>query len=88
MAGRKYSSRVSPKGQITLPAEVRKELNIKPKDRVSIEFEEGILRIKPKPRLEDFYQKIPALKPPRSWDEITRTAHKDHAERAAKKGLQ
>lgn len=84
---RQYSSRVSPKGQITLPADVRKELGIKPKDSVSIEVERGVLRIKPKPKLRDFYQISPALEPERDWQEIERVAHEDHAEGAAKEGL-
>ncbi len=87
MPAREYFSRVSPKGQITLPAEVRKELNIRPKDSVAIELDKGVIRIKRKPKLQDFYQVIPALHPPKSWDEIERTAHEDHAEHAANKGL-
>ena len=82
---RQYSSRVSPKGQITLPADVRKELGIKPRDSVSIEVGRGVLRIKPKARLRDFHQISPALEPERSWQEIERVAHEDHADRAARR---
>ena len=38
---RQYVGTVGPKGQITLPSEVRKELGIGPKDRVVIEVESG-----------------------------------------------
>jgi AbrB family looped-hinge helix DNA binding protein len=45
---------ISTKGQVTLPASLRKRLGMKPHDRVSIEStEEGIL-IKPVPSLFDF----------------------------------
>lgn len=67
---RAYHSRVSPKGQITLPAEIRRRLDIKPRDTVAIELEEETVKLRPKPKLRDFYQKIPALEPPRTWEEI------------------
>jgi AbrB family looped-hinge helix DNA binding protein len=38
---RQYVGIVGPKGQITLPSEVRKELGIGPKDRVVIKVEAG-----------------------------------------------
>ncbi len=45
---RRYSSSVSPKGQITLPIEIRRELNIGAKDRVDIEMQDGQIRIVPR----------------------------------------
>ena len=43
----RYSSSVSPKGQITLPIEMRRELGIKPKDRVLIEIVDGYIQVTP-----------------------------------------
>ena len=40
-------SSVSPKGQITLPVEFRRMLGLRPKDKVSIEIEEGKLTVRP-----------------------------------------
>ena len=45
---RRYSSSVSPKGQITLPIEIRRELDIDPKDRVDIEMDNGAIRVIPR----------------------------------------
>jgi AbrB family looped-hinge helix DNA binding protein len=40
-------SSVSPKGQITLPAEIRRALGIKPKDKVAISLQDGEVRVTP-----------------------------------------
>lgn len=45
---------ISTKGQITLPAKLRKQLKMKPHDRVSIEPNENGIFIKPAPNLLDF----------------------------------
>jgi AbrB family looped-hinge helix DNA binding protein len=39
-----YSS-VSPKGQVTIPAEIRQLLGLRPKDRIVFEVEDGVVRI-------------------------------------------
>lgn len=43
---------VSSKGQITLPARVRKELGIRPRDRVIVESQDGAIVIR---RVPDFF---------------------------------
>jgi AbrB family looped-hinge helix DNA binding protein len=45
---RRYSSSVSPKGQITLPIEIRRELDIDPRDRVDIQLVDGQIRVIPR----------------------------------------
>ena len=37
--------------------------------------------------LDEGYQSIPALTPPRSWDEVTQLAADEHAQHAAQEGL-
>ena len=57
-------STISTKGQITLPAALRRQLGIKPHDRVVVELENGAIVIKPAPdlfALEGFLG--PALSP-------------------------
>jgi AbrB family looped-hinge helix DNA binding protein len=44
-------STVSPKGQVTLPARVRKQLRIKPNDRVTIEAVDDTIVIRRAPDL-------------------------------------
>jgi AbrB family looped-hinge helix DNA binding protein len=38
---------ITRKGQVTIPVEVRRALDLKPKDRVVFELEEGVAKIKP-----------------------------------------
>ncbi len=66
-----YESSVSPKGQITLPHEVRERLGIKPKDKITIRVEGEQMQVLSK-RLSflDSYQAIPALAKPLSIDEM------------------
>jgi AbrB family looped-hinge helix DNA binding protein len=83
-----YTSSVSQKGQITLPAELRRELDIEPKDIVVIALEDGKIQVETaKSRLHAVYQSVPALDPPRDWSEITKIAWDDFAERNARTGL-
>ena len=89
MDDKTFYSRVSPKDQITLPAEFRKELGLKPKDQVTLQMEDGVVQIRPlRSRLLKHYQKAGALKQPLSWKEIEEIAHEDHAVRAAQEGLE
>ena len=83
-----FTSSVSPKGQITLPLEIRRRLKIKPKDKVSIRLEGEEVRITPAgSRLEASFQAVPALDPPRRWNEVTGIASEGHAREAAQEGL-
>ena len=46
-AMREYVSRVGPKGQMTLPAELRRQLGIKPKDRVFLRLDGNGICVRP-----------------------------------------
>jgi AbrB family looped-hinge helix DNA binding protein len=46
---------ISTKGQVTLPARLRKKLGLKPRDRVLVEIREGAIVISPAP---DFFEKF------------------------------
>ena len=86
---RAFVSSVSPKGQISLPAEVRKRLGIKPKDKVTIDIEDDAVRVRPAGD-DSFlasYQSVPALSRRLSDDEVTQIAAEEHAQQAAKDGL-
>jgi len=83
LQAREFHSRVSPKGQITLPAEIRRKLDIKPKDVVVIDFEKQAVRIRRKARIQDFYQSVPALDPPRTWEEVEEIVEEEIAQDAA-----
>jgi AbrB family looped-hinge helix DNA binding protein len=81
-------SSVSPKGQVTLPIEIRRRLGIKPKDKVAFHLEGSRVTIAPaRSPLDESYQAIPALKPARSWKEIERVVSEERAREAAGEGL-
>lgn len=80
-------SSVSPKGQITIPVEIRRMLGVKPKDKVRFTVEDGRVELKPAhSRLDELYMSVPALKEPRTWEEIEEIAHQDRVERLASEG--
>lgn len=80
-------SSVSPKGQVTIPIEIRRMLGVKAKDKVVFTVEEGKVELKPaRSALDELYQSLSALKEPRSWEEIEASAHEDRAERLASEG--
>lgn len=86
---REMLSSVSPKGQVTLPAEIRRTLGIKPKDKVLIRLEKGKVEITLAPSpLEESYQAVPALKSARSWKEIEALVAEESAQATAEEGLE
>jgi AbrB family looped-hinge helix DNA binding protein len=85
---KEFLSSVSTKGQVTLPAEIRARLGIKPKDTVILSLEdEGVILRPTQVSLKAGFRSIPALKPSRSLEEMTEMAAEEHAEEAAKEGL-
>jgi AbrB family looped-hinge helix DNA binding protein len=68
---RTFVSSVSPKGQITLPIEVRRLLGIHPKDRVTIRLDGAVVTIATgELSLADVYRSVPALPRPLTDAEI------------------
>jgi AbrB family looped-hinge helix DNA binding protein len=81
------TSSVSPKGQVTIPAEIRLLLGVRPRDRVAFEVSDGQVFIRPARRsLESLYRSIPALKRPLSDKEMTQLAQEEHAREVAEEG--
>jgi AbrB family looped-hinge helix DNA binding protein len=74
---KRFENTITPEGNITLPPEVRKELGLKPLDRVSIVLENNELRVRAEIDLEKWAGVVPALEPRRSWDAVRRTAWED-----------
>ena len=74
---REFVGSVSPKGQITLPLDVRKQLGIT--NSVIIRVDEGEIKVSPtNATFLDSFQAIPALKQPLSFTEIRRIAREEH----------
>ena len=80
---------VTKRGQITVPAEVRRLLGIKPYDKVAFAVDDGEVRLKPVQfSLETAYQSVPPLKRKLTDEEVSRIAKEDKAERTARKHAQ
>lgn len=60
-----YTTTVTSKGQVTIPGEIRRALNIKPKDKVAFELVNGEARLRPiqSPVLSSFGAVKPKRKP-------------------------
>jgi AbrB family looped-hinge helix DNA binding protein len=87
---KEYESSVSPKGQVTIPKEVRLHWGIGARDRVLFRVEDGGVQLVPAPRrsaLADGYRSIPALARALSDDDMTRIAAEEHAAHVAREGL-
>lgn len=80
-------SSVSPKGQITIPVQIRRFLNVKPKDKVAFKVEGEEVKIAPAgSRLVASYMAVPALKHRRSLKEMSEIAREEQAQEAAREG--
>jgi AbrB family looped-hinge helix DNA binding protein len=74
-------STITSKGQVTIPAEVRKHLGLKTKDKVVfLVEEEGAVRLLPPryPDLGSLRGAAGSLKKPLSWQEVRQIAREDH----------
>ncbi len=83
-----YQAKVTFKGQITIPKEVRKALEIKEGQSVLFVVEKGHAILKPlrKRSLLDFYGVLPATKPFPGMDAVRKEVHKKIAKRYTRKG--
>lgn len=85
---KEYVSSVSPKGQVTIPEEIRERLGLAPKDKVTFTLEDESVKITPaRSRLAASFQAVPALKQSRSLKEMTEIASEEHAQEIAGEGL-
>ncbi|MBU4222742.1 MAG: AbrB/MazE/SpoVT family DNA-binding domain-containing protein [Euryarchaeota archaeon] len=53
--------KMSGKGQVVIPAEIRRKLSIKPGEMVFVEEESGVIKIKPKTKLRSLCGTWPEL---------------------------
>ena len=79
-------STVTSKGQVTIPAEIRKHLNIKEGDKLSFVIEdEGGVRVEaPRyPNVAALRGAAGSLEIPRSWEEMLHISREDHVQEMA-----
>lgn len=83
-----YESSVGPKGQVTIPREVRRRWGLRPKDRIAFQVEAGIVTVVPARSLvEDSFGAVPPLAGELTVEEMTEIAAEEHAREAAREGL-
>jgi len=71
---------ITTKGQVTLPAELRKSVGIEPGDKVVIEVEDGEIVVRRSAKSwRDSYRSIPAVEHPVTLEEMTEIAADEHA---------
>ena len=81
----KFTSSVSPKGQITIPIEIRNEFE--PKDSVSFNVVGDVIQVTPlKRRLLKYHQRFKSRTGPLDWKKVERIAREEAAENAAREG--
>ena len=85
---REALSSVSPKGQVTIPASIRRMLGVRAKDKVSFRvIDDRVEIVAVRSPIDALYRSIPALKRPLSDQEMVRIAAEDHARHVADEGL-
>jgi AbrB family looped-hinge helix DNA binding protein len=66
-------TRVTPKGQVTIPAEIRAKLGLKPKDMVRFELEGDAVKLKPATsRLLEGFGAVTPKEKPEDWHKVRR----------------
>lgn len=79
-------SSVSPKGQVTLPVEVRRLLGIKPKDKVAFEIVDGQVRLaSARFTVESAAGSVGPATRTEDFEQISQEAKEDHLERTSRK---
>jgi AbrB family looped-hinge helix DNA binding protein len=84
----KHGSSVSPKGQVTIPLDIRQEFGIEPKDRVTFHIVNGEIVVRPtRQRLLEFRGKFHSRVGPVDWKTERRIAYEEVARNAANEGI-
>ncbi len=76
---KKYTTTVTERGQVTLPAHVRRLLGVRPKEQVTFEVEGNEIRLTPTHyTVESVRGIVPALSPHKSLDETYQEAGEEY----------
>jgi AbrB family looped-hinge helix DNA binding protein len=76
---RDYYASVTERGQVTIPAEVRKALGLSKRDKVIFSMEDGIAVIKRAKHWREVIGSVPPLKEPKTEKEIDEIVARDVA---------
>jgi len=82
---REIVATITQRGQVTVPAEVRRLLGLKPRGKVAFAIDEGEVRLVPaRFTLESAYQSVPPLKRKLSDKEMITIAKEERAQQMAR----
>lgn len=82
----RFMSSVSPKGQVTIPLEIRKRFGIKPKDKVAFEVEGDSVKLAPAAfTLETAFGSVTPINRPENFKQLSRQAMEEHAQEIVRK---
>jgi AbrB family looped-hinge helix DNA binding protein len=80
-----YAMTVTTKGQVTIPAEVRRLLGVKPHDKVIFQIAEGRVELRPAGMtLEDTFGAVKPRKRPEDFQELHDVAIEEHVQGAVR----
>ncbi|CAN5520940.1 MAG: AbrB/MazE/SpoVT family DNA-binding domain-containing protein [Chloroflexia bacterium] len=83
---RKYVSTITQRGQVTLPADVRRWLGVKPTDQVEFTIEDDQVTVKPVEfTVESVFRSVKPLPEPIDIEDQIRIAKDERAEEFARK---
>jgi AbrB family looped-hinge helix DNA binding protein len=83
---KEITASITQRGQVTIPAEVRKVLGVKPREKVTFRIEADEVRLVPAAfTIETAYGSVTPLKKPEDFDEITRSVKEERATRTVRK---
>lgn len=79
---KEITTTITQRGQVTIPAEVRRMLGVKPRDKVAFTIEGNEVRLAPVSfTLESAYGSVKPSKRPEDFGDISRTAKEAKAEK-------
>ena len=83
---KQVSATITQRSQVTVPAEVRRVLGVKPRDKVTFTIEDGEVRLAPASfSIETVYGSVKPSGKPENFDEVSRAAKGDKAEKTVRK---
>ncbi len=86
---KRYSVKITERGQITLPAEVRRILGVAPRGRVEFVVDEGMVRVAaPAFTIQTAYGAAKPLRPIQDIEQVIREAREEHVDEFMRKYLQ
>ena len=86
---KEITSTITQRGQVTIPAEIRRLLGLKPKDKVAFTIEDGEVRLAPASfDLASAYGSVKPAQMPEDFEEVSRIAKDDKAEKIIRESSQ